>query len=270
MNAHPTHTIWFVACLILCGMGGPRLQAEEVRPLAQAHAHNDYEHDRPLLDALDQGFTSVEADVHLVNGELLVAHDAFRLQPHKTIERLYLDPLQARVTEHKGSVYEEPAEFTLLVDLKTEAEATYAALDAKLAKYPELFTRWTEQGREPGPVTVIVSGNRPIETMAKQPERRAGVDGRLADLERPAEAELMPLISDRWGAHFQWPGTGAMPEEERKALRAIVEKTHARGQKVRFWATADTPEMWRELRTAEVDYINTDDLSGLAKFLRSP
>ena len=25
-------------------------------PLETAHAHNDYYHDRPLLDALDQGF----------------------------------------------------------------------------------------------------------------------------------------------------------------------------------------------------------------------
>src|SRR5512135_1483640 len=43
-------------------------------PLVHAHAHNDYQHERPLLDALDRGFCSVEADVHLVNGELLVAH----------------------------------------------------------------------------------------------------------------------------------------------------------------------------------------------------
>ena len=47
---------------------------EDVLPLAKAHAHNDYEHTRPLLDALDHGFTSVESDVWLVNGELLVAH----------------------------------------------------------------------------------------------------------------------------------------------------------------------------------------------------
>ena len=33
------------------------------QPLERAHAHNDYEHARPLLDALSHGFTSVEADV---------------------------------------------------------------------------------------------------------------------------------------------------------------------------------------------------------------
>src|SRR5436190_1820266 len=43
--------------------------AAEVRCLPNAHAHNDYLHTRPLLDALDQGFCSVEADIHLVNGK---------------------------------------------------------------------------------------------------------------------------------------------------------------------------------------------------------
>src|SRR4051812_12734941 len=36
--------------------------------LSRAHAHNDYEHEHPLLDALEAGFASVEADVWLVDG----------------------------------------------------------------------------------------------------------------------------------------------------------------------------------------------------------
>jgi hypothetical protein len=46
--------------------GGTRVSA-----LEHAHAHNDYLHQRPLLDALDHGFCSVEADIFLVDGELL-------------------------------------------------------------------------------------------------------------------------------------------------------------------------------------------------------
>lgn len=257
---------WFVLLFVVASQNA--LSAEPT-PLVHAHAHNDYEHDRPLLDALEQGFANVEADVHLVKGELLVAHDAFQVRAGKTLEKLYLDPLQARAKEHPGSVYAEPVEFTLLVDLKTEAEATYAALDMTLAKYPELFTQWTKEGRKPGAVTVIVSGNRPIETMSKQLPRRAGVDGRLADLELPAQAELMPLISDRWGAHFSWNGTGEISAADRTKLHAAVKAAHDRGQRIRFWATADTPEMWRELDAAGVDLINTDNLAGLAAYLNA-
>ncbi len=38
-------------------------QAENSVPIA--HAHNDYEHEQPLYNAMKAGFTSVEADVYL-------------------------------------------------------------------------------------------------------------------------------------------------------------------------------------------------------------
>jgi hypothetical protein len=38
---------------------------------------------------------------------------------------------------------------------------------------------------------------------------------------------------------------------------------------VRFWGAPDKPPFWAVLRDAGVDLINTDDLSGLEKFLRT-
>ena len=67
--------------------------AADVKPLKQAHAHNDYEHQRPLLDALDHGFTGVEADIWLVDGKLLVAHEEVHIKPERTLEALYLATL---------------------------------------------------------------------------------------------------------------------------------------------------------------------------------
>src|SRR5438046_202094 len=71
-------------------------QPTPVVPLRQAHAHNDYEHKRPLLDALDHGFCSVEADIFLVDGALLVGHTRLDLKPGRTLEALYLEPLRQR------------------------------------------------------------------------------------------------------------------------------------------------------------------------------
>ena len=68
--------------------------ADSVTPLIHAHAHNDYEHDRPLLDALEHGFTSIEADVFLVEEQLLVAHNLIDVSRERTLEKLYLQPLQ--------------------------------------------------------------------------------------------------------------------------------------------------------------------------------
>ncbi len=61
--------------------------------LPQAHAHNDYQHARPLKDALEHGFCSVEADVFPVRDQLLVGHSVLELRRARTLTDLYLKPL---------------------------------------------------------------------------------------------------------------------------------------------------------------------------------
>ncbi|WP_328591001.1 PI-PLC domain-containing protein [Saccharopolyspora karakumensis] len=96
--------------------------AADVAPLAQAHAHNDYLHERPLLDALDHGFTSVEADIYPLGDSLLIGHDPFQLNPDRTIESLYLDPLVERLNAGGGSIYPgHDTDFQLLVDFRPSA-----------------------------------------------------------------------------------------------------------------------------------------------------
>jgi hypothetical protein len=249
-----------------------------VRPLAQAHAHNDYEHDRPLFDALSHGFTSVEADIFLVDGQLLVAHDPEDLDPARTLRSLYLEPLRKRVLQNLGGVYPGRSPFQLLIDLKTEGGSTYTALDRELRspRYAFLWTRAVLGHVVRGPVTAVVSGNRPRDTMAAQRTRVAFYDGRIADqndLGPGDDASLTPLVSDNWTKLFGWTGIGEMPADERAELREIVATAHEAGQRVRFWATPDVPgpereAIWRELLAAGVDHINTDDLAGLEAFLR--
>jgi hypothetical protein len=58
------------------------------------HAHNDYMHKRPLFEALENGFTSIEIDVFLHNNDLVVSHTAAGLDKKQDIEELYLKPIQ--------------------------------------------------------------------------------------------------------------------------------------------------------------------------------
>ena len=240
-----------------------------VEPLRQAHAHNDYLHDRPLRDALDHGFSSVEADIFLVDGQLLVAHTKRELQPERTLRGLYLDPLRARVKANDGAVYPGGDPFYLLIDIKTSADATYAVLRKMLAEYADVISVVRDGKLEPKALYVVISGSRPTATMTHESVRYAGIDGRLSDLDSDVPAHLMPLVSDRWGAHFKWRGRGPIGEADREKLDDAVTKAHARGRRIRFWATPETVDMWRQLQASGVDHINTDDLAGLEKFLRS-
>ncbi|GAA3871213.1 phosphatidylinositol-specific phospholipase C/glycerophosphodiester phosphodiesterase family protein [Streptomyces sp. NPDC003328] len=246
------------------------------RPLWRAHAHNDYDHPRPLFDALDHRFGSVEADIYLVGDQLLVAHDPVDLDPERTLESLYLDPLAALVKSNHGSVHRGwRAPLQLLIDIKTEGASTYLELDRHLRRYRNLFTTCAHGRVHPGPVTAVVSGDRAARApMEAQTVRRAFYDGRLSDLGTSAPASFIPLISDNWTLNFSWTGDGPFPADERQKLRDILAGAHGRGQKVRFWATPDAAgpardALWSALFDAGADYFNTDDLAGLESFLDS-
>ncbi|MBZ4321078.1 phosphatidylinositol-specific phospholipase C/glycerophosphodiester phosphodiesterase family protein [Streptomyces huiliensis] len=245
-------------------------------PLRQAHAHNDYEHPRPLADALAHGFTSVEADIWLVGEKLLVAHDPVGLDPRRTLAALYLDPLLRRVRANGGRVYRGYGRgFQLLIDIKSAGDPTYRALSRELRRYREILTVCADGRVRTGAVTAVVSGDRAARgPMEAERVRYAGYDGRPADLGTAVPASFLPLVSDNWGQNFRWQGVGPMPEAERAALRRIVRQAHAEHRRVRFWATPDLPgpardAVWRELLAAGVDHLNTDDLAGLEAFLRA-
>jgi hypothetical protein len=46
-----------------------------------------------------------------------------------------------------------------------------------------------------------------------------------------------------------------------------VKRVHARHRTIRFWDAPDEPVAWSVLLGAGVDFINTDDLVGLKRFL---
>jgi hypothetical protein len=255
---------------ILCW--GMTVTAEDVQlgaPLVQVHAHNDYEHKRPLFDALAQGFCSVEADIHLKDGALLVAHDDKDLRPERTLQKLYLDPLRRLAEENGGRIYPKGPSVILLIDVKTEAESTYAALRSVLQPYEGLLTKFTNHEIKTNAVTVILSGNRPRETLLREHSRLAAYDGRLEDLGKSLPVGFMPLVSDNFQAQFPSMSQGELSEMDAKKLRKVITQTHKEGRKIRFWATQDNPETWKKLLELDVDLINTDDLEGLARFLKS-
>jgi hypothetical protein len=255
-----TLTLLFSTCIVTVSA------AETLSPLVRAHSHNDYLHARPLADALSHGFWSVEADIWLTNGMLLVAHDFADIAPEKTLQRLYLDPLRAFMKTNVVPPGTPP--FTLMIDIKSNAELTYAALGEVLKNYADILTRFESNRIHTNAVIAILSGNRPLATVRAEPVRFAAIDGRLPDLDSNPPAALVPLVSDEWTKYFKWRGVGPLPDDERSKLRELAARTHAQGRRLRLWATPDNPAGWKELRDGGADLINTDKLPELEAFLR--
>ena len=111
----------------------------------------------------------------------------------------------------------------------------------------EMLTVIQDGHVRPGAITVVLTGARPPIKQSGSSPRYVGIDGRLSDLDSTAPAHFMPMISDDWTKHFRWNGDGPMPADERARLQAIVKKAHDARRVVRFWKTAESEAVWREL-----------------------
>jgi hypothetical protein len=241
-----------------------------VRPLNHAYAHRDCEANRPLWDALSLGFRHLEADAYCGIRQVFVAHDLVQLRPRRTLTNLYLKPL----SNLQQPLFDSHQSLWLFVDVKTVAQSSYHILKHTLTPYTDMLTCFCETSTKEKRLTIIVSGNRvPYDILKSDPMRYLALDGRIEDIGIHTDCSVMPIISDDWRRHFSWLGAGTMPKAEQKKLERWLDICHSHQQKLRFWNTPDLPSpertnLWTTLLNLGIDLINTDDMVGLATFLR--
>ena len=122
---------------------------------AHAHSHNDYHQQTPFFSAYGEQFGSMEADVFLMYGKLLVGHDSAELTEKRTLENMYLAPLAKFIEENGGFAYKDTgSKLQLLIDIKTDSIATLNAL-AELLKKPSICTNFLETFRSLDMVSIM-------------------------------------------------------------------------------------------------------------------
>ena len=252
----------FIRLLILSCVCSSFSFSQSKFPHLQAHAHNDYEHKHPLRDALENGFISVEADVHLVNGKLLVSHGKPQQGAH-SLRELYLAPLDSLLAHQENKIYPNyQGTFYLMIDSKTEAESTYRAIQKEVSHFENLLCTTLSC-----PVKIFISGNRAISTMLKERYEGIALDGRPDDLGKGFSSELMPVISDHYSNWSSWKAKTRHLPDDLARIRQLAQKVHDEGKKLRLWAIPDHELAWNALLQVGVDFINTDSLNTLHRFL---
>jgi alkaline phosphatase len=226
---------------------------------ANAHSHNDYEQDEPFVKAWRAGFGSIEADIFLHNGALLVAHEENELDSAKTLQRLYLDPLNKIVSDNDGHPYSDPAKkLILLIDIKTIAVPTLNQLIDVLQHYPALTNARNLQ--------FVISGNRPFENAFQAYPKYIFFDGLLSKRYGDQALQRIAMMSGNLADYTKWNGKTALGRNDRKRLSEIIHHTHNLQKPVRFWNSPDSEKAWRQLIKLGVDYINTDHIDELQNF----
>ncbi|OJD19225.1 hypothetical protein AJ78_00838 [Emergomyces pasteurianus Ep9510] len=265
------------------------------------HSHNDYWRDLPFYSALSAGCISIEADVWLYDDTLLVGHDQSSLTKTRTLQSLYIDPIMdvlrrqnppsPYITEDtRNGVYDTDPSQTLylFIDVKTSGTETWPRVIAALeplraANY--LTTLHNNDTLTPGPVTVIGTGNTPLNLIGPIPDRDYFYDTPLAELNKEDSDDITkyisPIASTSFAEAIGVNGVILAPEGgEREAelpllnssqletLRGQIEAAKKKGIGARYWETPGWPvrqrnEVWRTLLREGVALVNADDLEAV-------
>jgi hypothetical protein len=251
--------------------------------------------------------------------QLYVGHDTFALTKERTFTTLTLAPIlkalnQAnRVNAKYTNADKEQASFwqglqqstssntstpwtgyfslglgasapiQVLVDIKTEGNETWPVLVKQLQPLRDLgwLTRYENGKIIPGPVTIIGTGNTPINQLAAETSRDVFLDCPLGKLSGTAyvgpdgteykyNSTLCGIASsDFLNFSPEWKGVTDVPDGVRNNLTTAFDEAHALGIKTRVWDTPEWPKYARYtinklMLELGSDWLNCDDLGDVA------
>jgi hypothetical protein len=257
------------------------------------HSHNDYWRRIPFFNAVHAGCSSVEADVWAYGDKLYVGHSIPSLTSNRTFESLYIDPIMMVLNvmnpptlqpyDGINGVFDEAAGQTLvlLVDFKTEGNATFIAVQKRLEPLRQkgYLTYFNGSAIVPGVVTVVGTGNTPFELIAANTTyREIFFDAPITafSVENPsddankytpfnsyyASGSLYLTVGFPWGGKYR--------ESQLHKIRDHIAGVRKAGLKSRFWDTPAWPiglrnSIWAMLVQEGQDVLNVDSLTSATK-----
>ncbi|MEO5649985.1 MAG: hypothetical protein ABIR03_08685 [Ginsengibacter sp.] len=245
--------LFFIASLSINGFAQERKYT-----VANTHAHNDYLHPVPFYTAWNASFGSIEADVFPVHGVLLVSHYKEALQPQRTLDSLYLEPLLNELQKNPNRKVD------MLVDIKENYKKSLQLLLQELKPLKKYLV--TNKGLNK-PVTILVSGERPPPAEYKNYPNYIFFDDDLRTSHTPKEWKRVGLVSLSFKIYSHWNGEADLPESDRNVLIQVIDSVHHAGKKIRFWAAPDNEKSWFIQMKLDVDLIGTDKIQALSAFL---
>ena len=222
------------------------------------HSHNDYNNNIPFYKAYYNGFNSIEADIFLVKGKVLVSHNSKALRPERSLKELYLDPILYAFRQ------DTTRRLNLLIDVKDDHKKTLPAL-IRLLKPLSAYLMTKDH---PGRLKVLISGNRPLPAAYKNYPSFLFFDDDLVYPHTQAQWDRVGQVSLNFEKYSKWKGAGDIPDADKQRISHTIDSVHTHtGKLVRFWGAPDSRESWQTQIDFGSDIIGTDRIEQLAAFL---
>lgn len=219
----------------------------------------------PFYQAAALQFGYIEADIHLKDGQLYVAHDNKDIRSNRTFTSLYLEPVLRQFALNDGKAYADNTPLRLLVDIKTAGTPTLQALQTLLLPYRRYF----DPSVNPNAVQIILSGNIPPVSAWSDFDKMFFFDGRPDSTYPAAVKQRIALVSNDFHLYSKWNGKGTFLPAELEKVKEVVAKVHQQGFPFRFWGAPSARTCYYKLMDLGVDVIGTDYPEDLADVLKN-
>jgi hypothetical protein len=193
------------------------------------------------------GCISIESDVWLYNSTLYVGHEPSSLSPARTFQSLYIEPILSVLnrenpvspfvtSETHNGVFDGYSSQTLylFVDVKTPGETTwpYVVQGLQPLRDAGYLTTYDGTGVTPGAVTVIGTGNTPLDQIQNQKFRDYFYDAPLPLLETTFSSitsDVSPIASTDFAAAFGTVNGAKFNSTQLATLRSQIATAKRKG-----------------------------------------
>lgn len=265
------------------------------------HSHNDEWRSRPFLDGYQAGSKSVELDVWAFDskpGRLYVGHNRNYLDPSLNLKAVYLDRIYGLLeqanpdsTTANGVFYDDPhLSLYLYIDVKP-SNGTILLDYLTVLLEPFLQKDWVTFYSDElnwRPLTIVITGNYPLEYITSMEKRFYFVDAPLLDvakddfkeLYKPGEISLTTSLSllklcdlkstlvSSGSSKISMKGLNT---DQLSKIDDYLRLNNELGLVSRIWETPNWPirkrnQVWLQLLELGVGLLNVDDLKNVVKF----
>jgi hypothetical protein len=254
------------------------LDAQSNLPIG--HSHNDYLQKRPLYEAIELGFGSIEIDICLTGKkELKVAHIPWFLAGKKDIDELYFTPI-AKMIEEKDPRFNYSKEFplNLLIDFKKNADSTYKYLKLVFIKYSKYITQYYK-GKViyKGPLVINITGNQPWNALMKDSVTYCLMDGPIwltdssidhkgfSDIDT-SRLKYMGRVANDWQSLMAFKKHFKSEDEFCSSVKANLQQYHDHGLTTRFHGVPNNEKAWMIIAKCGAHWFNVDKLQRFSGF----
>jgi hypothetical protein len=251
--------------------------------LQWGHSHNDYLQKRPLYEAIELGYGSIEIDICLTDKkkELKVAHIPWFLAGKQEVDELYFAPI-AKMIDEKDPRFNYSKEFplNLLIDFKKNADSTYKYLKVVFIKYAKYITQYKNgEVIYKAPLVINLTGRQPWKALMQDSITYCLMDGPIwltdssiqhrgfKDIDT-TRLKYMGRVANDWQSLMAFKKNFKEEDEFYKSVQRNLDQYHEHGLTTRFHGVPNNEKAWGIIYKCGAHWFNVDKLKRFKDFYK--